>query len=74
MKASNNTQSAMSDVLFQKLGTTWYVFTETNGEMVYSALPAGMDPQTTNMELFEVIESHMEKVSRHYNRKPEVAA
>ncbi len=78
MKASNNTksQSAMSDVLFQKLGATWYVFTEANGEMVYSALPNGMDPHTTSLELYEVIESHMDKVSKHYNssRKPEVAA
>lgn len=77
MKASNNTQSqsAMSEVLFQKLGATWYVFTEASGEMVYSALPTGMDPHTTSLELFEVIESHMEKVSKHYNRrKPEVAA
>jgi hypothetical protein len=77
MKASNNTQSqsAMSEVLFQKLGSTWYVFTEANGEMVYSALPNGMDPHTTSLELFEVIESHMDKVSKHYNRrKPEVAA
>ena len=64
----------MSEVLFQKLGTTWYVFTEVNGEMVYSALPVGMDPYSTKLELFEVIEDHMEKVSKHYGRKPEVAA
>lgn len=76
MKAQNtksNTQ-ATSEVLFQKMGNTWYVFTEVSGDMVYSALPYGMDPHTTNLELFEVIENHMSKVSRHYGRKPEVAA
>lgn len=75
MKASN-TQSqkqATSEVLFQKMGNTWYVFTEIKGDLVYSALPYGMDPHTTNLELFEVIEEHMEKVSRHYSRKPELA-
>lgn len=71
--SSSNTQ-ATSEVLFQKMGSTWYVFTEVNGDMVYSALPTGMDPHTTNLELFEVIEEHMSKVSRHYGRKPEVAA
>lgn len=73
MKASKtNTQT--NEVLFQKLGETWYVFTEVKGDMVYSALPSGMTPHTTKLELFEVIEDHMEKVSRHYGRKPEVAA
>lgn len=76
MKASNTQSSATSEVLFQKLGNTWYVFTEVKGDMVYSALPYGMDPHTTNMELFEVIENHLQKVSKHYSngRKPEVAA
>lgn len=78
MKAatSNTHATATSEVLFQKLGNTWYVFTEVQGDMVYSALPYGMTPHTTNLELFEVIESHMEKVSKHYSagRKPEVAA
>jgi hypothetical protein len=72
--AKSNTQNATNEVLFQKLGNTWYVFTEVKGEMVYSALPNGMDPHTTKMELFEVIEAHMQKVSKHYGRKAEVAA
>jgi hypothetical protein len=63
MKATNlNT----NEVLFQKMGNTWYVFTEISGDMVYSALPTGMDPHTTKLELFEVIEEHMKKVSKHY--------
>lgn len=76
MKASKTNTNTLptSEVLFQKMGSTWYVFTEVAGDMVYSALPHGMDPHTTNLELFEVIEDHMSKVSQHYGRKPEVAA
>ncbi|MFT6069556.1 MAG: hypothetical protein ACJAT2_001004 [Bacteriovoracaceae bacterium] len=55
------------EVLFQKLGNTWYVFTETQNDIVYSALPEGMTPHTTKLELFEVIEDHMEKVAGHYS-------
>ncbi len=73
MKSTSSTQ-ATSEVLFQKMGNTWYVFTEVKGDMVYSTLPAGMDPLTTSLELFEVIEDHMSKVSRHYGRKPEMVA
>lgn len=75
MKAVNTHTEKTNEVLFQKMGNTWYVFTEINNELVYSALPTGMDPMTTKMELFEVIEEHMQKVSKHYSkRKPEVAA
>jgi hypothetical protein len=70
--AKSNTQ--MSEVLFQKLGNTWYVFSEIQGDMIYSALPNGMDPHSTKLELFEVIEEHMAKISRHHGRKPEAAA
>jgi hypothetical protein len=75
MKATNSSKrsQATSEVLFQKMGATWYVFTEVNGDMIYSALPEGMNPHTTNLELFEVIEDHMTKVSRHYGRKAELA-
>lgn len=52
------------EVLFQKLGNTWYIFTEVAGEMVYSALPEGMDPHSTNLELYEVIEEHMVQVAQ----------
>lgn len=64
-----------NEVLFQKLGNTWYVFTEIEENFIYSALPDGMDPRTTKMELFEVIEDHMNKVSEHYKKRgPEIAA
>lgn len=73
MKATN-LKSSQKEVLFQKMGNTWYVFTEVSGDMIYSALPTGMDPHTTKLELFEVIEEHMEKVSKHNSRTREVAA
>lgn len=73
MKASKS-NTPTNEVLFQKLGSTWYVFTEVKGDMVYSALPNGMDPHTTKLELFEVIEEHMTKVSKHYSCKAEMAA
>lgn len=58
--------STQSEVLFQKLGQTWYVFSEINNELVYSALPEGMDPRETKLELYHVIEEHMKKVSKQY--------
>jgi len=66
---NSTTQSTQSDVLFQKLGETWYVFTEISGEMVFSPLPKGMDPHTTKVELFAAIEDHMKKVSKIEKRR-----
>lgn len=53
------------EVLFQKLGNTWYIFTEVDNKVVYSAMPDGMDPLSTKLELYDVIEEHMKKVSTH---------
>lgn len=71
MNSQNNTHQE-SDVLFQKLGNTWFAFTEINDELIYSPLPTGMDPRTTKLELYDIIEEHLTKVSQA--RKPEVAA
>ena len=57
--------SIENEVLFQKLGNTWYIFTEINEELVYSALPDGMDPKTTKLELYSVIENHMKRVAQN---------
>ena len=67
-------ENSTKEVLFQKMGNTWFVFTEVNNDVIYSALPAGMDPKTTKLELFEVIEGHMEKVAEHYKNASEAAA
>jgi len=58
-----------NEILFQKLGNTWYAFTEINNDVVYSALPDGVNPKTTKMELYHVIEKHMRKVANLYENK-----
>ena len=70
---SNATQTTDKEVLFQKLGETWYVFTEVENDFIYSALPTGLNPMETKLELFEVIEEHMEKVADHYKTTEKVA-
>lgn len=73
MNKTTNTDIT-NEVLFQKLGATWFIFTEINSEVVYSAMPEGMDPRSTKLELFEVIESHMKKVATHPKfQSPEAA-
>lgn len=70
MESKNHT-----DVLFQKLGQRWYIFAEIDGEIIYSMLPEGMDPHSTKLELYDVIEDHMKRVSNNLKRKntPEAA-
>jgi hypothetical protein len=69
-------QSIETDVLFQKLGDTWYVFSEIGGEMVFSALPKGISPESTRVELFASIEEHLKKISKIEKRRraPQAAA
>ena len=57
-----------SEVLFQKLGNRWYVFTEIENDFIYSPLPEGVNPKTTKLELFEVIENHIIRVSKHLKK------
>lgn len=71
---SNCINEINKEVLFQKLGQTWYIFTEVNKEVVYSAMPDGMDPRSTKLELFEVIEEHMKKVATHPRYQRQEAA
>lgn len=75
---TQNTQSVQNnvkDVLFQKIGNTWFIFSEVNNEVVYSVMPEGMDPKTTKLELYAIIEEHMTKVASHKRRRsPEAAA
>jgi hypothetical protein len=70
-KNSNAVKSQVKDVLFQKIGNTWFIFSEVNNEVVYSVMPQGMDPKTTKLELYDVIEDHMTKVASHKRRAPE---
>lgn len=73
-KNNNATKTNVKDVLFQKIGNTWYIFSEINNEVVYSVMPQGMDPKTTNLELYEIIEEHMRKIASHKRRAPEAVA
>ncbi len=70
---SHNTKNQIKDVLFQKIGNTWFIFSEVNNEVVYSVMPKGMDPKETKLELFEIIEEHMTKVASNKRRSPEAS-
>jgi hypothetical protein len=55
-----------TEVLFQKLGGKWYVFSQIEEEFIYSALPKGIDPRSTKLELFNIIEEHINRVAEYY--------
>ncbi|MFG1493806.1 hypothetical protein [Halobacteriovorax sp. ZH4_bin.1] len=63
-----------TEVLFQKLGNNWFIFAEINNEVIYSTMPEGMDPYSTKLELYEVIEEHMKRVSTMKKSAAEAAA
>jgi hypothetical protein len=65
MNEKNSTNTSEKDkqtVLFQKLGTSWYIFSEIENELYYSQMPEGMDPRETSLELYEIIEDHFKKL------------
>lgn len=70
---SNKAANQVKDVLFQKIGNTWFIFSEVNNEVVYSVMPQGMDPKSTKLELYNIIEEHMTKVASHKRRSPEAS-
>ena len=70
MTATKSVNSKLnSEVLFQKLGNKWYVFTEVENDFIYSPLPEGINPKTTKLELFEVIEDHIIRVSKYMKKQ-----
>lgn len=71
---NNSSKDIVKDVLFQKIGNTWFIFSEVNNEAVYSVMPEGMDPKSTKLELYEIIEEHMSKVASHKRRSSEAVA
>ena len=71
---TSKTKSQVKDVLFQKIGQTWFIFSEVNNEVVYSVMPQGMDPKSTKLELYQIIEDHLTKVASHKRRSMEVSA
>lgn len=52
-----NSTHIESEVLFQKMGNSWYVFAEIGGEVFFSPLPDGMDPKTDRVEIMHFVES-----------------
>lgn len=71
---ANKVKNNVKDVLFQKIGNKWFIFSEVNNEVVYSVMPEGMDPKTTSLELYQIIEEHMTKIASHKRRSPEAVA
>lgn len=69
-----STTKNKAEVLFQKISGKWYIFSEMKGELVYSVMPEGMDPRTTKLELYNVIEEHISRVARNLKRPTEAAA
>lgn len=70
---TSKVKNQVKDVLFQKIGNTWFIFSEVNNEVVYSVMPQGMDPKSTNLELYEIIEDHLTKVASHKRRSTEAS-
>tara|TARA_B100000886_G_C20063202_1_gene342622 strand:- start:2 stop:223 length:222 start_codon:yes stop_codon:yes gene_type:complete len=64
----NKNSELQNEVLFQKLGNRWYVFSEVENDFIYSPLPEGINPKTTKLELFEVIENHIIRVSQQLKK------
>jgi hypothetical protein len=73
-KSKLNDNSKAQNVLFQKLGNTWYVFSEVDNEIIYSAMPEGMDPRTTKLELYEIIEEHLDNLRKRSTGKSSESA
>ena len=57
------------EVLFQKLGNTWYVFTEIDNEVIYSPLPHGVNPYTDKLELYNIVEECTKRAFQYEKRK-----
>jgi len=60
-------------ILFQKIGPRWYLFSEKSGNIIYSEMPLGLDPRKTKLELYDIIEDHIDKVENFGNRSKEVS-
>ncbi len=66
---------SVNDVLFQKIGNTWFAFTKIKDDVFYTTLPQGMDPKETNMEFYEIVEDYMQKTTSSYkNQKNKLAS
>ena len=53
-----------ADILFQKMGEKWYLFTQIGDDVIFSELPPGINPKSAKFELYEVLEEHVGKVNQ----------
>ena len=53
-----------ADILFQKMGDRWYLFTQIGEDVIFSELPPGINPKSEDFELYEVLEEHVDKVNQ----------
>lgn len=51
----NTNNTVEKEVLFQKIGSQWYVFSFENDDLHYCALPAHLNPKSSKVEIYEVI-------------------
>ena len=61
-------------ILFQRLGKIWYAFSESGGNVVYSALPENIDPRDSSIDIYEVVNEHITQHCDHNKKAPETAA
>ncbi len=74
MTSVQQTSDIEASFLFQKIGMKWYIFTEKqNGSVIYSEMPVGLDPRSTKLELYDVIEEHLQKVRSRSKKSKEVS-
>ncbi len=65
---NTETKFFQSEILFQKLGNTWYAFTEVDGEFLFRALPQGLDPRKTKIEFTQILHSDFSNVTTQNER------
>ncbi|MBT3236043.1 MAG: hypothetical protein HN353_08840 [Bdellovibrionales bacterium] len=71
---SSKSSNTINDILFQKMGATWYAFTEVDGEVIYAALPEGCDPHGQRMEFYQVLEGQLAEQVKSMRRSPDMSA
>ncbi|MBF0298805.1 MAG: hypothetical protein HQK51_08800 [Oligoflexia bacterium] len=62
------------EVLYQKLGERWYVFSEDeDGEVIFSAIPTEIDPRKNKFKLYNIIEEKNNNKNKNKIRSPRTA-
>ncbi len=60
---ANKEGKDLSKVLYQKLGNIWYIFTEIEGKVIFTALPKEINPFENKVEIYEIIEKEKAKIT-----------